>query len=227
MLFERRKKRLLLKALDGGKKYSAFRNFSQFGPDSIGSGAIEVTFKNNSGHSVPVSLFQPFDTTDVSITTTGSGGYQQLISSIISKPFVVKNFKVLATTKTQLRQPFVFTYKNERGEVKQMTVVPSQFGSAYQTIQTEIDTLGTKMIVDSDSSINFTLLPNEEVTIVLQMGKQVDPVKGLNSKNNNFNNFLPQVLGNLMSNQADHDRQYGPGIGNTIYQGTRFIDTLH
>lgn len=219
MLFKRRKERLR------ARKFSAFRNFSQFGPDSD-AGIIEVTFKNLTAKAQPVSMFQSIDTSNVRVTTTGSGGYGQLTSSIISKPFVAKNFRVLSSTKGQLSQPFVFTYSNERGTRKQMTIVPSQMANAYQNVPTEIDSLGESMIVDSDSSIDFTLLPNEEVTIIIQMGKQVDETKSLNGKN--FSNFSSssQVIQNLMSNQALNDKQYGPGIGNSIYQGVRFWDTL-
>lgn len=101
------------------------------------------------------------------------------MTSIIAKPFEVTNFKVDASSRSQLNQPVTFTYRDEFGNFRGSTVVPSAQRSMWQRQPNEVDTLNQKMYFSSESSVDFLLLPDQEVTIIMSIGKQFDPSKEL------------------------------------------------
>lgn len=222
MLFKR--KRLQQQLFRG--KYSCFLNFTQYGTNNQ-AGVIEVTFKNLTASPQPVTMFGDIDQSKVQVTSsTASGGYGQLLRATGPKPFVVKNFRVLTSTRPQLSQPMTMTYRNERGTVQQQVIVPSRMLSAYQNVPTEVDTLGGSAIVDQDFSIAFTLLPNEEMTVILELGKQVDQTKELKNVKRPFSNAIDSVdvIDMLISNQALNNPSNTPGVGNTFYKGVEFVN---
>lgn len=141
------------------------RNFTGFSQN-----VLTIRVKNLTAESVPVNLFKDVDQSKVMVSTTG-GNYGGLQRSIVATPFAIKDFKVLTKTRDQLDEPIRFLYSDFLGETHQTTIIPSSFSSAMNRIPTEIDTLGTGMIVNINSSIEFTLLPNEQVTIIMRLGE--------------------------------------------------------
>lgn len=153
-----------------------FRNFGQYAGDM--PKAIQIVVKNKTATAQPVSLFKEVDPSRVEVTSSG-GSYVGLLKQIIATPFEVTNFNVEASSRAQMQQPVTFTYRNEFGAMGSMVVIPSAQKSMWQKVPNQVNTLGVKMYVTVDGSIDFTLLPNEEVVIIMKLGKILDPSEQL------------------------------------------------
>lgn len=154
------------------------RNFMGQSPN-----ILTIRVKNTTPQPVSVNLFKDIDRSKVQVSTTG-GNYDGLQRSITATPFVVKDFKVITSTRDQLDEPIKFLYSDFLGETHQTIIIPSSFSSAMNNIRTEIDTLGTGMIVNNNSSIEFTILPNEQVSIIMRLGEV----------HNQFKNFYRNMI---------------------------------
>ncbi len=162
------------------KKYS--RGFDFYGyTNAIGKRykTLSIRLKNTTDKPQEVDLFKQVNSA-IQIQSSG-GSYGQILNSLGPNPFMVADFKVIANPKEQLYEPLQFTYRDMYGQMRSESITPGDFTSAMQSIANQIDTLGMGMIVDINTSIQFTLLPGATLTLIMKVTKVQDKSKPLYS----------------------------------------------
>lgn len=159
-------------------RMAGYHNFGQYSQNKIGP--LQLVIKNLTGAAQPISLFKDVDASKVQITNAG-GSYSGLIREIIANPMEITNFQVSASSSSQMNQPMQFMWRDPLGNFQGTTVIPATLKSMYQKVPNQVDTLNRKMYLSQDTSIDFTLLPNQELILVMKIGKIADKTKQLNS----------------------------------------------
>lgn len=113
----------------------------------------------------------PSVTTIPTITITSSNvqgvTYQSLLNSFNSQSYSLTGFYIQSTTLQQLALPISFTTFDANGNqiTNVKTIVPSMFQSSSISA-VDVDLSGMGIVLDGFTSMNFPILPNQEIFIV-------------------------------------------------------------
>lgn len=102
----------------------------------------------------------------VSVFSADSTSYQTIINSMGSFVYGVSEMYVKANANDQVLQPFVFNRYNVNGNLESFVDAPAIDPYQYQA-SIFLDLKGDNVVLDGRTNLNFTILPNESVSMIL------------------------------------------------------------
>lgn len=130
-------------------------------------------------------------------------GYREILSTSISKPWIVKGLKIIvggASPAAQLNQNFTVTTTDLTGRSTTDPYFPSDNFSAFQQQNGIIEMKEFQREIDGNMQMNYIVLPQQTVDLLFYVKAQVDPTRVAHGKNSlaiaqrNFPNPNKQTL---------------------------------
>ncbi|OJJ23286.1 hypothetical protein BKI52_02710 [marine bacterium AO1-C] len=137
-----------------------------------------VIVKNDGAAPVDVALFggyaEPTIPNDVTIELAEKkGGYPRLVRETITKPFTLKNLKLIASNDAQFANPLTLFSDQSTGRTVSETIHPVNYRTSGQ-FQSSILDIPIQYKIDSDAQIIFSLNAGVELTFVFSVSTRVD-----------------------------------------------------
>lgn len=102
----------------------------------------------------------------VSVSSTDSTSYNTLLNSMGSFVYGVSEMYIKANSNDQVLESFKFNKYNVNGNLESFVDAPTIDPYQYQS-SIFLDMKGENVVLDGRTNLNFTILPNESVSLIL------------------------------------------------------------
>ena len=128
---------------------------------------------------MPVSPNVILNSPGITVQAVGGVTYEELINALGSFNFRVDSIKINALQMNQVHQILQYDHYNSNGNRMKLSVVPNI--DPYQSQPAiNIETREHDIILDGRSSINFDVMPNENILMILHT-EEISLTQMLNS----------------------------------------------
>lgn len=131
-------------------------------------------------------------TPSVSITLANGVTYQQFLNSLGAFVYWFDVIYLWTNTPAQITQPILYNYTDVNGNARTVSIIPTTDPYQYSPAL-YIDIKDFNVVVDGNSTVQFTLLPN--ATLKFKLYGDYMSVSALNGgeQNNNFNKLAETI----------------------------------
>lgn len=106
------------------------------------------------------------DTTPVAIQESTDNGMALLLNSVSQKTYTIQGMRIWSDNTDQLSQPVTLIKKDPNGNLLQITHTPSL--DSY-SVQSKLNLKTGNYKLDSNSEMQYTVLPNTQVSITMSL----------------------------------------------------------